>query len=101
MKFLRRTMQYGGAYIDIWQTIDFFSFDTYIYNDLRYIAIYNEKGYCTSYIFDLLQKEKIDIKFNLDKTLMPSITILDEDFDTFGKIFESLNKNNISYDDVR
>jgi hypothetical protein len=102
MKYIDSTKQYGGIILQTWLSNDGFTFIVSEDDEKFHIGIRNAQGYCTGCIYEKFIKkynDKYDVTFK--GAMPPTIRCKKSDLETIMSLLESINKNNLYFDDVR
>jgi len=102
MKYIKSVEQYGGSILQKWLSKDNFIFKVSEDNEEALISINNDQGCCTGCLYErFINKyhDKYDVNFG--GAMPPTIRCKKSDLKTIMHLLESIDKNNLYFDDVR
>lgn len=102
MKYIDSTKRYGGGTLETWQSNDDFIFKVSKDDEKFHIGIKNDQGYCTGCLYERFinqYNDRYDVTF--EGAMPPTIRCKKNDFKTVMSLLESIDKNNLYFDDVR
>lgn len=101
MKYIDSVTQYGDIILQTWLSNDGFTFIISEDNDRAYISIKDSQGYCTKCLYEKFIQKYNKYNVNFGGVMPPAIDCKRNDLEMVMKLLESINKNNLYYEDVR
>lgn len=101
MKYIDSIKQYGGIVLQKWLSNDGFIFRISEDAGIVHISIRNDQGYCTGCIYERFIKKYDKYNVTFGGAMPPTIRCKKSDLEMIMNLLESIDKNNLFFEDVR